>query len=295
MKKITVFTPTYNRCDTLGLLYRSLVTQSDQNFCWLIVDDGSGDDTRQFVDKWIKEEKIEIKYIYQQNKGKMQAHNLGVSLVTTELFVCVDSDDWLAKDAIKIINRKWDEIDLEERKRVAGFIAYGGINENTVIGNKFPNKVVKESLSGLYEMGFYGDTTLIFRTKVISAFPFLQIKNEKFITEAYVYNQIDQIYQYILLPEILTICEYRNDGYTNNGMKLVLENPGGWAVYYTQLGNLSKSRRSAFKRYVWANSYEMMFGYSITTYVKPKYSWIFVLAKPLGYLLFLRRKIKYDE
>ena len=66
---ITVFTPTYNRCDTLKRLYKSLLNQNCKDFCWLIVDDGSADDTQKLVSKWIDENKISIRYYRQENQG----------------------------------------------------------------------------------------------------------------------------------------------------------------------------------------------------------------------------------
>ena len=88
--KLTIFTPTYNRAQTLPRLYDSLKRQTNKNFVWLIVDDGSEDNTKSLVDAWTEEKLMEIKYIYQQNSGKMQAHNCGVDNTETELFLCVD-------------------------------------------------------------------------------------------------------------------------------------------------------------------------------------------------------------
>ena len=105
--KITVFTPTYNRAYILKNLYESLMRQTVQKFEWLIVDDGSTDETADLVATWQKENKISIRYLKQRNGGKQRAHNKGVEECKTELFVCVDSDDYIAECSIESILKTW--------------------------------------------------------------------------------------------------------------------------------------------------------------------------------------------
>ena len=95
MATLTVFTPSYNRAYTLNKCYESLKRQTSQDFIWLIIDDGSSDNTKELVDKWIKEDKINIKYIYQKNQGMHGAHNTAYENIDTELNVCIDSDDYI--------------------------------------------------------------------------------------------------------------------------------------------------------------------------------------------------------
>jgi len=105
MKSLTVFTPTYNRAYCLGQLYDSLVRQTNKDFVWLIVDDGSSDTTKEVVASWQKEDKIEIQYVYQENQGMHGAHNTAYKTIVTELNVCIDSDDYMPDDAIaKLLN-----------------------------------------------------------------------------------------------------------------------------------------------------------------------------------------------
>lgn len=233
MKLITVFTPTYNRAYTLDKLYKSLCEQTVNDFVWLVVDDGSIDDTESLVKKWIDERCIDIIYYKQENRGKMVAHNLGVRLCSTELFVCVDSDDFLATDSIEKICSFWKK---NKNHDVAGIIAYRAVKKENdfLVEKEFPS-LDPSTLHSLYENGFQGDTTLIFKTEVIKEYPFPEIEGEKFITEAYSYDQIDQKYKYLLLNSPLTLCEYRPDGYTCNTSRLYFNNPKGCALYYNQL------------------------------------------------------------
>ena len=102
---ITVFTPTYNRGYTLKKLYNSLKKQSDNDFEWLIIDDGSTDDTKSLVKDFIKENKVNIRYMYKKNEGKYKAINTAIDLAKGELFFIVDSDDWITEDSIETIKK----------------------------------------------------------------------------------------------------------------------------------------------------------------------------------------------
>ena len=110
MKTVTVFTPTYNRAYTLPKLYNSLCRQTSVDFMWLVVDDGSTDNTEELIKGWQEENKVLIEYHKQSNGGKMRAHNLGVKLCNSELFFCVDSDDYISDVAIEHIIDYWNEL-----------------------------------------------------------------------------------------------------------------------------------------------------------------------------------------
>ena len=233
MATLTIFTPTYNRAYSLPRLYESLCRQTSKDFIWSIVDDGSSDNTKYIVEKWQALNSIPIIYTVQPNGGKMRAHNKGAALCDTELFLCVDSDDFLIDNAVELILKTWQN--RPNDGFVCGITAYRTIIKGgkASIPARFPT-LQMSTLSGLYANGFHGDTTLIFRSDVIKKYPFAEIDGEKFVTEAYAYEQIDQNYKYILLDEALTVCEYQEDGYTHNILKLHYNNPKGMALYYNQ-------------------------------------------------------------
>ncbi len=293
--RLTIFTPTYNRGYCLPALYASLKNQSNKEFEWLIVDDGSTDDTESLVASWIAENSLSIRYIKQENAGKMQAHNRGVLATKTPMFTCVDSDDWLARRAVEKIINAWDEDRIDGRADICGMVAYKGKNdENTLIGNAFPDPTICSTLSGLYQSGFQGDTTLIFKTEVIKNYLFPRIKEEKFITEAYVYEQIDQTYRYCLLPEILIVCEYLSDGLTRNVDKVLFNNPCGYTAYVMQKGNFAKSWKEKFSCYVRANCFRHKTK-GAEMPVKPNNKFLYNLAYPFGVILYLKKKRSYRK
>ncbi len=252
---LTIFTPTYNRAYILSQLYDSLIGQTVKYFEWLIVDDGSVDETENLVASWIESGQITIRYIKQANGGKMRAHNRGVVETNTELFLCVDSDDWLPKNAVEMILNHWQYSSCKDDEHCCGMVAYRGKNDVEPIGNVFPHSIETATLSGLYQQGFRGDTSLIFKTSVIRQYPFPIIGNEKFITEAYVYDQIDLKYSLQLLREIIIVCEYREDGLTQNLTAVSFRNPCGYSAYFIQKGNLASAYHAKFAFYIRANCF----------------------------------------
>lgn len=253
-KKITVFTPTYNRAYILGQLYQSLIRQSNKDFCWLIVDDGSTDKTRELVTRWINEKEIEIKYYYQKNSGKMAAHNLGVEKTETELFVCVDSDDYLVDNAIGLLIEEWDK---NHSVSTIGIIAKRGSKDGKSMGKgDFPDvKICK--MNSFMGKTFSGDTTICFDSSILKHYKFPIIKGENFITESYLYDQIDHDgYEYILLNQVVTICEYRPDGYTMNMDLISYQNPIGRMYHEAQNLQFSEKLRDKLKACIRYNMYK---------------------------------------
>ena len=249
MKKITVFTPTFNRAYILPTLYKSLLRQTNKDFVWLIVDDGSADETEDVINQWKSENNIEIEYYKQPNGGKMRAHNRGVLNSRTELFVCVDSDDFLSEDAIDVIIKMWDN--QHSKRGICGIIGKKGMKntDNQYVSVDFP-LVGLATQHQLYSSGFRGETTLIFVTEIIKKYLFPEIEGEKFITESYIYDQIDQKYKYVLLNENLTLCEYLEDGYSKNYLSLYMNNPKGYSMYYNQKNKLFKYPFSTRMKYL---------------------------------------------
>ena len=247
MKKITVFTPTYNRAYILPKLYDSLCSQTCDDFEWVIVDDGSTDDTEDIVDKWIKDNKIEIHYYKQENGGKQRAHNTGVEKSNGILFVCEDSDDYVKSNFIEL-HQKYMEA-IKDDESVAGIISLQGHEDGKPMGTLFPDGLDITRLGKLYgKLGFKGDATIAHYTSILKEYPFYVAPGEKFIGEGYVYYQIDQKYSLKVLPEILLIKEYLNDGYTKNVRRLTKDNPKSYVVLKRQSVELADSLMEKYKQ-----------------------------------------------
>ena len=225
---LTVFTPTYNRAYTLPRLYESLVGQTCRDFEWLIVDDGSLDDTRSLVEGWIAEGKISIRYVYKDNGGKPSAHNRGVAESFGELFFCVDSDDYLTCNAVEVIKGAWQSADEGN----VGIIAYKVRPDGGTVTSISDGNVSSFTLKGGYDRhGLVGDTALVFRRDVISRFEFPSFAGEKFVPEGYLYDLIDGVGELLVVREGIYVCEYLDGGYTANMKRVLYNNSEGYFAY----------------------------------------------------------------
>ena len=230
MAILTVFTPAYNRAKTLPRTYESLRKQNCKNFVWLIIDDGSTDETAYLVKGWQEQEnEFEIRYIYKENGGMHTAHNLAYENIDTELNVCIDSDDCVADGAIEKILAMWNKVKYEN---YAGIIGLDADFEGNIIGKGFPKNMKDTTLSGYYASGGYGDKKLVYRTDVIKQYPpYPVFPGEKYVALAYKYRLIDQDYKLAVLNEVLCNVEYQGDGSSATMWKQYVRNPNGFAFW----------------------------------------------------------------
>lgn len=236
---LTIFTPTYNRAYILHKLYDSLLKQTNNNFEWIIVDDGSTDNTQKIIKEWITEGKINIRYFYQENQGKSIAHNLGVDMAYGDLFICVDSDDYLTEDAVDIVLRYKEKINIE--KTCVGIVGNRITINEKIIGSNMPKNIEFSTLYDLYNKYKHkGDTVLVYKTSEIRKYKFPKIDGEKFVPETYIYDKIDQDGKLLIIQEKIYICEYLEDGYTKNAKNLMKKNPRGYILYAKQRIRLAK-------------------------------------------------------
>ncbi|WHX41417.1 glycosyltransferase family 2 protein [Mesobacillus sp. AQ2] len=236
MKKLTVFTPTFNRAYCLGNCYESLKRQTNKDFIWLIIDDGSTDNTKDLVSNWQTENLMDIQYIWQENQGMHGAHNTAYELIKTELNVCIDSDDYLPNEAVEKILGMWER---EGSENVSGLIGLDSFSDGTVIGSKLPDKLKTSTLFDLYyKYGVTGDKKLVYRTELTKKFPYPVFENEKYVGLAYKYYKLDQEYEMLLMNDVLCHVEYLPDGSSLNMIKQFRKNPKGFAFYRKELMKL---------------------------------------------------------
>lgn len=230
MAALTVFTPAYNRAHTLPRTYESLLYQDCKDFVWLIVDDGSTDNTAELVKSWQERNNgFDIRYIYKPNGGMHTAHNTAYENIDTELNVCIDSDDCLAEGAVKKILTKWKEV---KDKGYAGLIGLDADLSGTLIGRGFPAGLTETTLTGYYASGGSGDKKLVYRTDVITRYPpYPVFEGEKYVALAYKYRLIDQDYKMAVLDEVLCNVEYQPDGSSGTMWKQYLRSPKGFAFW----------------------------------------------------------------
>lgn len=224
---ITVFTPTYNRAGYLQRCYESLKRQTCKNFLWLIIDDGSTDNTGDVVRGWIAENTVPIRYYRQDNQGMHAAHNTAYSLIDTELNVCIDSDDYMADNAIEKILSFWGRNKAVE---YSGIISLNADKEGRIIGTGIPDEHNAHTISELYQkMGMKGDKKLIYRTDVMRRYPDYPVfKGEKYFPTIYKHILADQDYKMLVMNHVTCIVEYLPDGVSLNILRLYRLNPNGF-------------------------------------------------------------------
>ena len=234
--KITVFTPTYNRAYIIENLYRSLQRQSFRDFEWVIVDDGSSDNTEELVNGWKNENDFPIIYFKQPNGGKCSAINTGLDLAKGELFFTVDSDDYLTYDALeKVI--EWEST-IEDKKMFCGMMGNRGNalrkTSNALISNMYGTdcKYIDEYAFARYSeytnKVFDGEKADVWYTDVHRKYKYPVFEGEKFLTEAVVWNRMAYDgYKIRFFDDVIWICEYLEDGLTKAGSKLFINNPQG--------------------------------------------------------------------
>ena len=241
LKRLTIFTPTYNRAYCLQGCYESLKQQTCKDFIWLIIDDGSDDYTKELVQSWISEDCISIRYYWQVNQGMHGAHNAAYEMIDTELNVCIDSDDSMPSDAVEKIISFWDENGSDQ---VSGIIALDLYKDGTVIGSKLPLNLNRSTLFNLYNKhGVTGDKKLVYRTELTRKYPYPVFKNEKYVGLAYKYYMLDQKYEMLLMNEALCYVEYMPDGSSMNMLSQYRKNPKGFAFYRKELMKLPFANR----------------------------------------------------
>lgn len=224
---LTVFTPAYNRAYTLPRTYESMKSQKNADFIWLIVDDGSSDNTAELVKQWQAEDNgFEIRYIYKENGGMHTAHNTAYALIDTELNTCIDSDDALAPDAVQIIFDAWQRV---KDKGYAGLVGLDAEFNGKVIGPGFATGLMETTLGGYYRNGGWGDKKLVLRTEVVRQYPpYPTFEGERFVPLGSLYTMIDQDYLLSVVDAVLCLVEYMPDGSTHNMTRQYFRNPNGF-------------------------------------------------------------------
>lgn len=230
MATLTVFTPTYNRAYILKQCYDSLCRQTCKDFVWLIVDDGSSDNTKELVDSWLKKDNgFKIRYTYKENGGMHTAHNKAYELIDTELNVCIDSDDYMTDNAVEIIINEWKKNKSED---LAGLIGLDAFENGQIIGDEFPDDLYFTTLYNFYyKLKKKGDKKIVYRSELSKLYPYPVFEGEKYVGLAYKYYKLDQKYKLKTLNKVLCIVEYMEDGSSKNMMTQYRKNPKGFAFF----------------------------------------------------------------
>ena len=259
--KLSILTATYNRANYLPKLYESIKENLKYNITpeWIIVDDGSTDDTKNVVQGFIEENSIIIKYMYQKNSGKMSAINEAAKLATGDLIVDCDSDDYFINNSLEIIEKYSEK--LLNNENLYGLVFLKSEENGKISGKEFSPK---EHITTMFDLYFKedigGEKIIVYNSKIRKQYLHQLENNEKFITEARMYHKMDEKYKLLAINEVIEQGSYIDDGYTKNINKTFKQSPYGYYMYFKEL--LQKDMRGVmFSKRLYAIKHYILFGY----------------------------------
>ena len=296
MIPITVFTPAYNRADLLPRCFESMKRQTRKDFIWMIIDDGSKDNTREVVEQWLREPlDFELQYYYKENGGLHTAYNEAIARIETELCVCIDSDDFMPDDAVEKILAFWEEHGSDE---YAGIVGLDFDLSGKVIGDPLPEQKTVNLIdlhTGKYPI-VNGDRTNVVRTELYRKYaPMKSFPGEKNFNPHYMHLQISQEYDFLVLNENLRFVDYQPQGMSNSMLWQYRNSPNSFA----EIRKLYLSFPDAPLKYRLRHSIHLasscfLAGNGLRSIKESPRKGLAVLALPFGFALscYVRMKVK---
>lgn len=230
--KITIFTPTYNRAHLLNRLYQSIQKQTYRNFEWLIVDDGSKDNTADIVSSFIADKNtFPIRYYVKENGGKSRAVNYGLDLAEGELFFIMDSDDYLTDDALEKI--VYWESTISDKSQFCGVAGNRGTTEtespNVPLPAAYFDCSALEKHTG--NTALLGEHAEAIYTDVFRRFKYPEFEGEKYMTPCVAFDRMAAAgYKTRYFQDIIWVCNYLDDGLTMHADTIYVRNPRGYGL-----------------------------------------------------------------
>ena len=292
---LTIVTPTYNRGNLLFNCYDSLLKQTSNNFEWLIVDDGSSDNTEEIVNSFINENIINIKYIKKINGGKHTALNIAFKKAEGEMLLILDSDDKLTNDAVETIIKIWNE--NKDIKGLASISFLRAYSNGEIIGDKFPKDLyLSNYIDCRINLGIKGDKSEAYLTNIIKNFSFPEFQGEKFIGEGIVWSKLGRKYKELYVNKPIYITEYLEGGLTNSGRKLRINCPNGGRLNAEEGMCKEVNLKMRIKYSILYSCYSFFAQKSLKDIFKDnKYKFITLLGVFPGYILFKYWDYKYNN
>ena len=282
-KTLTIFTPTYNRAHLLPRLYESLCVQTVNDFEWLIIDDGSTDETAELVMKWQQENKIDIQYYFQENGGMLAAHENAYSKIESLLCTCIDSDDWMPENGVEIIVNAWEKYGDEN---CCGLIGLDDYADGKIVGTQFPSSPWKCRFIDFFSNGVVGDKKFVHRVEIIKKFlPYPKFGDERFRVTSYLYYFMGEEYHYYAVNEVFCTVEYQEDGLSKNIINQYRESPRSFAQFRLAAMKFMPRWKDKLRHAIHLNS-SMLMANDFSFFSKSPHPLLTTLSFPMGILLY---------
>ncbi|WP_442594313.1 glycosyltransferase family 2 protein [Neobacillus sp. D3-1R] len=284
MKTLGIITTTYNRGYCIHQVYESLKKQKSKDFMWLVVDDGSIDNTKDIIQSFINEDIVQIEYLYQENKGMTGARNTAYKYIKTEINTIIDSDDWMAEDAVDKIINFWKK---NKADGIAGIIALNQSVKGDIIGTEHPNNVHTCTYTELFDKYHgKGDKKLIYRSDLTRLYPYPEFTGEKFFPASYKFRLIDLNYKMLLMNEAVCIVDYNENSMSFDKVNQYRTCAKGFSFYRNEMIRISTDKKFIIKQtlhYIAESKLARNKSY-IRDSAKKSYT---IACWPLGILLYL--------
>ena len=284
-KGLTIITPTYNREKLLVNAWKSLKAQNSVDFTWLIVDDGSIDNTKQEVNEFIANSDFVVIYIYQENGGKHRAINTGVKLCKSEYVCILDSDDKMKATFIESVYGYINH--YQDNEKLGGIVGRICNEKGEIYGKKLNDIIITDIIDYRYHLKVDGDHFEIFKTNVMLYNPFPEIEGEKFVPESLAWNRIGSQYDLLFVPDVFQIREYLVGGLTDNIIQIRMKSPMASMLTYSELHSYNipwkEKMKSAINFWRFSFNSELVYRKKIKM-IGPFNLWLF----PLGFFLYLK-------
>ena len=233
---LTILTPLYNRQQYLDRIFASLMKQSNMNFEWLVVDDGSAERSDAKFEEYYEKAPFKVKYYYKENGGKHTAINFAHNYIEGDVVLILDSDDYLCESAVSDVLCAWEKDICNASIGVISFCK--GSDENTPLV-KYPEETVSDHITYRINRGIEGDCCETVRSSAFKEYPFPEFEGEKFMDEIHLWYGLAEKYKTRYINKVIYVAEYLDEGLTNNVKTLHKNNPKG--AFYNQTVALRQS------------------------------------------------------
>ena len=294
---LTVFTATYNRAHTLPRLYDSLVCQNlspNYKFEWLIIDDGSSDNTECLVKSWIEQSLIPIQYVKTENGGKPRAINNAVNIALSDYLFIIDSDDYVADEGcIEFLIEECKKIETDNS--IIGIGGLRGFSIDKPFKCPFFNYQTDATNLQRADYGLDVDCNEVYKIEILKKYPFNVWKGENFVPEEVVLNEIAlDGYKIRWFNRIIVISEYLDGGLTKGAWQLIKKNPMGYAMLYKHKLKHEKELKKQIYNTIQMTAQSIL-GHNPTFPFRGEHKIISILCYPLGALLAIRRIYQFKR
>lgn len=239
---ISVFTPTYNRADLIHRVFESLNSQDFTDFEWIVVDDGSADDTVAVIERFRETAKYPIKLHCHENQGKAGSINVGLDLAAGELFICFDSDDWCTPNAFSRIAEIWTSMSAEERDTYCGLSCLKVLSDGSLVGEDYTRMRSRgESYINRFNRRIKGDKWEVIRTDLYKSARYDLFYKERYMAPEYSWLKIGKTHMTVFLNEALSIVEYQAEGISRNNLLHRVSSPISATRFYFLAWSVSDS------------------------------------------------------